>query len=89
MLQKQRLGPRYDASTGFHINIIVRLLQVLSCTNVGNCEVYECNVPAGVDKNERSTLEVEFSLDKSKAEDSETEDKYKVITSICTMAYNR
>lgn len=67
----------------------IQKFQVLSCTNVGNCDVYECNVASGIEKDVRSTLEINFSLDKAKAEDSETEDKYKVITSLCTMGYER
>ena len=34
-------------------------------------------------------LKINFKLDKAKVEDKETEDKYAVITSICTMGYNR
>ena len=62
---------------------------MLSCTNIDTCDVYECTVPSGIEKNTRSTLKINFSFDKTKAEASENEDKYKVITSLCTMGYNR
>ena len=51
--------------------------------------MYECNVPAGIEKDVSSPLEINFRLDKAKVEEKGTQDKYKLITSICTMGYNR
>ena len=71
------------------IDSLIFPCQVLSCTNVGTCDVYECAVPSGIDKDIASILNINFSLDKTKAEASETEDTYKVITSLCTMGHDR
>ena len=85
-----RRTPRYiKLCNDFTIDSLIFPCQVLSCTNVGTCDVYECAVPSGIDKDIASILNINFSLDKTKAEASETEDTYKVITSLCTMGHDR
>ena len=51
--------------------------------------MYECPVPADIKKDISSTLKINFRLDKANVEEKETEDKYKVIASICTLGYDR
>ena len=61
--------------------------EMIVCQTRGDCHVFECDLPKGMEKEERASLNVQFDFVKKNAKQMEKVSKFEIVTSICTMSH--